>query len=93
MYNMGPKSQVAPYAGLALGYASVKVKRERTFESTANEQTTTTSESKTGSGIGAKLFLGAELKQGIYGELEYDWLPKALDVNPSGFGLRIGYRF
>ena len=36
---------------------------------------------------------GAEFKQGFFGEIEYNLIPKAAELNPSGFGVRIGYRF
>ncbi|GAB4466450.1 MAG: hypothetical protein OHK0029_37790 [Armatimonadaceae bacterium] len=49
-------------------------------------------ESDTENGFGGKLGLGAELKEGIFGELEYNFIDLG-DANLNGFGARIGYRF
>jgi hypothetical protein len=77
-----------PYAGIGLGVYSSRVK-----QNTSGGEQTPTSTSDTKTGLGGKLFLGAELKQGFIGELEYNWIPSNGPVKPSGFGARIGYRF
>jgi opacity protein-like surface antigen len=80
-------SSFFPYAGVGLGIYRTKVSVSG-FDGESNF-----SESNTSTGLGGKLFLGAELKQGFFGELEYNYLPKVEDAKFSGFGARIGYRF
>jgi hypothetical protein len=80
-------SSFFPYAGVGLGIYRTKVSVSG-FNGESNF-----SESNTSTGLGGKLFLGAELKQGFFGELEYNYLPKVEDAKFSGFGARIGYRF
>ncbi len=43
--------------------------------------------------VGGKVFLGGELNSGFFIEANYQILPSASGVNPSGFGAQLGYRF
>jgi hypothetical protein len=79
-----PKANLVPYAGAGLGFYSVKRKVEVTGSPT---------NSKTKSGLGGKVFGGVELKEGFFGEVDFNFLPKVEEDNFSNFGLRIGYRF
>jgi hypothetical protein len=83
----------SPYGFLGLGVYSVKVKGEVRTGATGSIPASTVSGSDTKTGLGGKLGLGAEMKSGIFGELEYNFLPSLEGYNPSGFGARIGYRF
>lgn len=91
-----PTANVVPYAGLGLGYYSVKVRYEETVTSGA-EQIASDSVSPSKSGLGGKIFAGVETKQGIFGEIDFSFLPevelKSLSYKTSNLGLRIGYRF
>lgn len=75
-------TSVFPYAGLGLGVYNSKV--SSSFDGGSDSSTKT--------GIGGKLFVGAELKQGFIGEIEYNFIPGD-GGNLNGFGARIGYRF
>ncbi|MDX1935126.1 MAG: hypothetical protein SFU56_21215 [Capsulimonadales bacterium] len=48
-------------------------------------------------GVGVKFLIGAQLTGGVFGELEYNILPRPEifndDINVDGIQLRIGYRF
>jgi hypothetical protein len=79
-------ASVFPYAGVGLGIYNLKVK-------TSSSPAQSTDDSETKTGLGGKVFLGAEFKQGFLAEIEYNLIPKAAELNPSGFGVRIGYRF
>lgn len=77
-----PTTSFSPYAGLGVGVYNARGK----VDGFGSKNTTS---------IGGKVLLGAELKSGILGELEYDFIPKVKDFDAklSGFGARIGYRF
>jgi hypothetical protein len=76
-----------PYGGVGLGIYNARVRAEAGGD-TFSKNTT---------GVGGKLFLGAELASGILGEIDYNFIPKINvpggSAKFSGFGARIGYRF
>jgi opacity protein-like surface antigen len=86
-----PTANFVPYAGLGLGFYSLKVKTD--VSSVGGSSPFSNAESNTKNGLGGKIFAGVEIKQGIFGELEYNFLPKVEDADLSSFGARIGYRF
>lgn len=88
-----PKQTVAPYGFLGLGVYSVKGKNEVTTPIQFDQSTTVASRSKTKTGLGGKVGVGAELKSGVFGEVEYNFLPEVNDIKASGLGVRVGYRF
>lgn len=49
--------------------------------------------SDTNVGIGAKVFVGENIGQGLFVEGNYQFLPSTAGINPSGFGVQLGYRF
>jgi hypothetical protein len=75
-------TSVFPYAGLGLGIYNSKM--TSSFDGDSDSSTKT--------GLGGKIFVGAELKQGFIGEIEYNFIPGD-GGNLNGFGARIGYRF
>ena len=90
-----PTTSFMPYGFAGLGVYSVKVKGEGSVN---NDGTITSfSDSKSATGLGGKIGLGIELKQGFLGEVEYDFLPNVDDngttAKLSGLGVRVGYRF
>lgn len=88
-----PTANIVPYAGLGIGFYSAKGKVERTISGSGSTPGTSESESKTKSSLGGKIFAGVETKQGIFGEIDYNILPKVEDLNFNNFGVRVGYRF
>jgi hypothetical protein len=80
-------SRSFPYVGLGLGFYSSKVKQ------TIEEPEFLDSSSKTKGGLGGKIFVGGNLRDGYIGEVEYNWLPSNGPVNLSGLAVRVGYKF
>jgi hypothetical protein len=85
-------ASVFPYAGLGLGVYGSKFKSSTTTDN-GEGGLSVVDDSGTKTGLGGKIFIGAEMKQGFLGELEYNWMPDNGPIKPSGFGLRVGYRF
>ena len=85
-------ASVFPYAGLGLGVYGSKFK-STTSTDNGEGGVSVSEDSNTKTGLGGKIFIGAEMKQGFLGELEYNWMPDNGPIKPSGFGLRVGYRF
>ena len=72
--------RISPYVGAGIGLYDVDLKRGGTdAENTVN--------------VGAKIFGGVELSNSLFGEVNYQFLPKHNGINPAGVGVQIGYRF
>jgi opacity protein-like surface antigen len=82
----GQSMGFTPYGFLGLGFYTARGSGNVAFGGNSEGG------SSTESGVGGKIGLGAEIKQGIFGELEYNFIDIG-DVNLSGFGARLGYRF
>ncbi len=77
-----------PYAGAGVGLYFNRLKIDQPDGDFSNRHVT---------GLGGKFLLGTEMNNGIFGELEYNFLPRpkafSNKVNLDGFQFRIGYRF
>ena len=69
-----------PYGGAGLGYYVSDI--DTGFGNPANRQ----------GGLGGKLFAGLGFGKNLIGELNYQFLPTAAGINPSGFGFQLGLR-
>lgn len=78
-------ASIVPYAGLGLGVYSTM------FKSTSADPDSNGSETKTS--VGGKIFVGVESNSGLFGEVNYHFLPKDGDANISGPGVAVGFRF
>jgi hypothetical protein len=43
--------------------------------------------------FGGKVFAGYQLNSGVFGEVDYTLVQENNNVNPSAFGVKVGYRF
>jgi opacity protein-like surface antigen len=79
-----PNPNYTPYAGAGLGVFKVNAIDGDTASTTRTS-------------IGGKFFLGTELRNGLFGEAEFNYLPHpsvfGSDQVLSGWQLRLGYRF
>ncbi len=101
---------IVPYIGGALGVyrmqakysvSTVDVTQSGNYPLANFNNAQTVSESTIG--LGGKISVGLQTRAGIFGEVDYHFLPKFrlsdgntgnyLDVNLNGFGARLGYRF
>ena len=77
-----------PYAGAGVGIYSIHLKQDLPTGAFSNKREI---------GLGGKFLLGTEMNNGIFGELEYNFLPRPSifgnDINLNGLQLRLGYRF
>lgn len=85
--NPGPNPLFYPYAGAGVGLYSARASRSADGFSQRRDRTS----------LGGKFLLGTEIRNGIFGEAEYNFVPHPSvfgnDVELSGFQLRLGYRF
>lgn len=77
-----------PYAGAGVGLYYTRLKQDRQNGDFSNRSRTS---------IGGKFLVGVEHKSGLFGDLEYNFLPRpkvfGQKINLDGFQLRLGYRF
>jgi len=67
------------YGGVGVGYYSINARGGGASETKGR--------------IGGKLMLGYEFQGGFLAEADYNFISEVQGVNPSGAGLRLGYRF
>ena len=79
-FNSPLTASVLPYAGVGVGVYDEDLK-----PSDQNSENKVT--------VGAKVFLGTEFTNNVFVEANYQFIPSASGINPSGPGVQVGYRF
>ena len=77
------RQAVSPYVGAGIGIYNTNAKNNTSFFTRSGNNTS----------AGGKVFAGLEFTGNYFVEVNYQWLPSEVGINPDGVGVQLGARF